>query len=70
MIQSLIYVVAGLLAFTAVACRDMAGGQAVDALQKAKTAAAGAESQMKKRFEQGLQEGTTDEKIKEATGEE
>jgi len=50
-------------------CRDMAGGNQIDALQKAKTAAAGASQQAEDRFRQGLEAGTSAEDIEAATGE-
>lgn len=36
-------------------CRDMLGGQAVDSLQKTKTAAARSEGQADERYRQGLE---------------
>lgn len=70
-IRTAAFVLCGVGGITAaVGCRDMAGGQAVDSLMKAKTAAARAESQMEDRFQQGLRAGTvTDEQIEAATGE-
>lgn len=50
-------------------CRDMAGGNQIDALQKAKTAAAGASQQAEDRFREGLKAGASEEDIEAATGE-
>jgi hypothetical protein len=51
-------------------CRDLAGGNQIDALQKAKTAAAAASAQSEKRFQEGLKAaGPSDQEIEAATGE-
>lgn len=50
-------------------CRDMAGGNQIDALQRAKTAAAGASDQAEQRFQEGLRAGSSDADIEAATGE-
>lgn len=49
--------------------RDLAGGNQIDALQKAKTAAAQAGAQAQQRFKDGLKAGSSDADIEAATGE-
>ena len=49
--------------------RDLAGGNQIDALQRAKTAAAGASQQGEQRFKEGLKAGASDSDIEAATGE-
>ncbi len=49
--------------------RDLAGGNQIDALQRAKTAAAGASQQGEQRFKDGLKAGASDSDIEAATGE-
>ncbi len=51
--------------------REMAGGSSIDALQRAKTVAAGQSAAAMQRFQQGLKEGgATDDEVKKAMGEE
>lgn len=51
-------------------CRDLAGGNQIDALQKAKTAASAAGAQAEQRFQEGLKAaGPTDQELEAATGE-
>jgi hypothetical protein len=65
--------VAGSLLASLAGCRDtardLAGGNQIDALQKAKTAAAQAGAQAQQRFKQGLKAGSSDADIEAATGE-
>ena len=60
---------AALLAGCRETTRDLAGGNQIDALQKAKTAAAQAGAQAQKRFKDGLKAGSSDADIEAATGE-
>jgi len=60
--------VAGLL-FLLAGCRDLAGGNQIDALQKAKTAAADSAAKAEQRFQEGLKAGAADAEIEAATGE-
>ena len=60
---------AALLAGCRETARDLAGGNQIDALQKAKTAAAQAGAQAQQRFKDGLKAGSADADIEAATGE-
>ena len=66
-------IVAGALLATLDGCRettrDLAGGNQIDALQKAKTAAAQAGAQAQDRFKKGLKAGSSADDIEAATGE-
>jgi hypothetical protein len=50
-------------------CRDLAGGNQIDALQKSKTVAANISTQNQQRFRDGLKAGSSDADIEAATGE-